>query len=418
MAEKFKSGIPRETREKSYLQSFDRQKLDSSDPADFASKLLSFVRQNKVAADALIAGNVQMLGFEALRERFGDQWDGIKDKVHLLTETTIKKHISSDDVYCLMNDEQFIVLFGRATKAAAGVTANLIGKEVNEKLSGAGAGGDAVSVKPMVFEVPRTDPPPKTIEGLGATVEEAQRAAEKAEEARIEAAREKLGIRFWPVANMRKRLVSCYQAEITAPEDVDLDVDVDPGTGAAAATLDRFLLQKAGVALTDATSQGMKAFLIVPVHFDTLAIKSFRTRYLEICKILPQVADRKLVLLINGLEDGVPQARLHGIFTYLSPYVSGFIGQFGRGFRRADKLGGLQMMAVAMDGTGMDHPGPPDVSAMKEFVVGNKSRHIRRYFMNAGTFDCATMARRARFDYVQGIGVAPAMPMHGKVFNI
>ena len=170
MADKFKSGIPRETREKSYLQSFDRQKLDSSDPADFASKLLSFVRQNKVAADALIAGNVQMLGFEALRERFGDQWDGIKDKVHLLTETTIKKHISSDDVYCLMNDEQFIVLFGRATKAAAGVTANLIGKEVNEKLSGAGAGGDAVSVKPMVFEVPRADPPPKTIEGLGATV--------------------------------------------------------------------------------------------------------------------------------------------------------------------------------------------------------------------------------------------------------
>lgn len=418
MAENFKSGIPRETRKKSYLQSFDRQKLDSSDPADFSSKLLSFVRQNKVAADALIAGNVQMLGFETLRERFGDRWDGIKDKVHLLTESTIKKHISTDDVFCLMNDDQFIVLFGKATKDAASVTANRIGKEVNQKLSGAGVGGDAVSVKPMVFEVPRTDPPPKTIEGLGATVEEAQRSAEKAEEQKIEAAREKLGIRFWPVANMRKRLVSCYQAEITAPEGVDLDLDADAGTGAAAAALDRFLLQKAGVALTEATSQGLKAFLIVPVHFDTIAIKSFRNRYIDICKILPQVADRKLVLLINGLEDGVPQARLHGVFTYLSPYVSGFIGQFGKDFRRADKLGGLKMMAVAMDGTGMDHPGAPDITAMKDFVVGNTSSHIRRYFVNAGTFDCATMARRARFDYVQGVGVAPAMPMHGKVFNI
>src|SRR3546814_19848983 len=72
MDERYQDGIPRESRKAGFLQSFDRQKLDPSDPADFSSKLLSFVRQNKVAADALIAGNVQMLGFEALKERFGE----------------------------------------------------------------------------------------------------------------------------------------------------------------------------------------------------------------------------------------------------------------------------------------------------------------------------------------------------------
>src|SRR3546814_4823248 len=102
MDERYQDGIPRESRKAGFLQSFDRQKLDPSDPADFSSKLLSFVRQNKVAADALIAGNVQMLGFEALKERFGAQWDGIKDKVHLLTEGVIRSEEHTSELQSLM----------------------------------------------------------------------------------------------------------------------------------------------------------------------------------------------------------------------------------------------------------------------------------------------------------------------------
>ena len=60
----------------------------------------------------------------------------------LLTESVIKKHISADDVFCVINDERFIVLFGKATKPDAARTAQAIGREVNSKLSGAGA--DAV----------------------------------------------------------------------------------------------------------------------------------------------------------------------------------------------------------------------------------------------------------------------------------
>lgn len=416
MTEDFDSGIPRETREKSYLQSFDRQKLDASDPADFSSKLLSFVRQNKVAADALIAGNVQMLGFEALREQFGDRWHGIKDKVHLLTESTIKKHITADDVFCLVHEERFIVLFGKADKDAATKTANLIGREVNAKLSGAGVGGDAVSVRPMVFEVPRDEPPPSNIQTLDDTVEEARRKAEQAEEAQVEDAREQLGLRFWPIANVRKRLVSAYRAEIIAPDTLDLELDEISQTGAKEAALDRFLMQKAATALVDAAAQNWRAFLVVPVHFDTLAMKGFRTRYLEVCRILPRLAEQRLVLMVEGLEDGVPQARLHGIFSYVAPFVAGFIGAFGPEFRRADKLGGLKIMAVSLDGSGMEAASGTDFDVLKAFVSGNRSTRIRTYFRNAGSVESATMARRAKFDYIQGGGVAPAMPVHGKVF--
>jgi len=418
MTDGYSDSIPRETRKPSYLQSFDRQKLDSADPADFASKLLSFVRQNKVAADALVAGNIQMLGFETLRERFGERWHTIKDKVHLLTESTIKKHISADDVFCLVNDDTFIVLFGKADKTEGGKVAGAIGKEVNAKLSGAGVGSDAVSVKPVVFEVPRNDPPPSKPAQLEKTVEEAQREAEAQEAAKIEAAQETLRLKFWPVANVRKRLVSCYQAELFAPDGVELDIDEPSQTGAAEAAIDRLVLHRAGAALVDAAAERRRAFLIVPVHFDTLAVKGFRDRYLEICRILPRLAETRLVLMVAGLEDGVPQGRLHGIFTYLAPYVAGFIGQFGFSFRRGDKLGGLKMVGIGVEGAGMAEPGGSEFDAMKGFVAGNGSAKMRRYFFNAASFDAATMARRARFDYVEGAGVAPAMPVHGKVFNL
>lgn len=421
MEDKYNDGIPRETRKAGFLQSFDRQKLDPSDPADFSSKLLSFVRQNKVAADALIAGNVQMLGFEALKERFGDQWHGIKDKVHLLTEGVIKKHITADDVFCLINDERFIVLFGKASKEQANKTAHAIGRDVNARLSGAGAGGDAVSVRPMVFEVPRDNPAAlRSPAGLEESVEEAQKRAQQAEVAKVEAAKDQMRMRFWPVANVRKRLVSCYHADLHVPDGAALGFDPDEpsDTGAVEATIDRLVMQKAGAALVDAAAQKWRALLIVPVHYDTLAAKGYRTQYLEICKLLPRIAEKRMFLMVRGLSDDVPQGRLHTLFSYLAPYVAGFIGDFSLSFRRADKLGGVRLVAIGIDGHAMSTPTPKDIEALKGFMQSNKGTRLRRYFYGAETFEAATAARRSRFDYVQGAGVAPPMPVAGKVFSV
>ncbi len=421
LAETYEDGIPRETRKTGFLQSFDRQKLDPSDRADFTSKVLSFVRENRVAADALIAGNVQMLGFEALKARFGDNWEGIKDKVHLLTEGIIKKNISASDVFLLMNDEKFVVLFGKATRPEADATARKIAREVNAKLSGAGVGMDAVSVRPVVFEVPRDDTEPlKDPVQLEKSVEEAQRDAERQEEARVEAARERMVMRFWPVANVRKRLVSCYHADLHVPADLDLGQGEEgsSGTGAVEATLDRMVLEHAGRALTEAAGRRMRALLIVPVHFETVAAKGFRSAYLDVCKLQPRIAEQRMMLMVRQLPDDVPQGRLHTIFTYLAPFFAGFVGDFSLSFQRADKLGGVGLVAVAVDGSPMADLTAEDVKALKAFAAGNRVAKMRRYFYGAQSFDAATAARRAGFDYVQGTGVAPSMPIHGKVFNI
>ena len=86
--------------------------------------------------------------------------------------------------------------------------------------------------------------------------------------------------------------------------------------------------------------------------------------------------------------------------------------------RLAEKLGGIRMVAIAVDGHGMDTPGHDDVAALKSFIHANRGIRMRRYFYGATSFEAASAARRARFDYVQGTGVAPAMPVAGKVFRV
>mgnify|MGYP003680201243 FL=1 len=111
-----------------YFESFDRQKLDPTDKDGFKSSMIDFCRTNKMAADALMAGNVEMLGLENLKEKFGPNWIKVRGKVHLLTETIIKKIITPNDVYVLANAEQFIVLFGKDDKATANMKARQIAK--------------------------------------------------------------------------------------------------------------------------------------------------------------------------------------------------------------------------------------------------------------------------------------------------
>ena len=55
---------------------------------------------------------------------------------------------------------------------------------------------------------------------------------------------------------------------------------------------------------------------------------------------------------------------------------------------------------------------------MKKFVDAAETSRLRCFFFNAPTVDTGMMAKRANFHYVAGPGVAPAMPVHGKIFSL
>jgi hypothetical protein len=400
-----------------YLDSFSDQKLDTSDPKVFQQKMLAFCRVNANAAEALLAGNIQLLGFEHVRESFGEKWPQVKAKVHLLTESIIKKNISRDDVYVLANDEQFIVLFANTDKAVADRRSKRISDQVNERLHGFNDGTEGLSSQAMVFEVPVADTQKiESIDELAKSVEEVRAEKENEERRGFEEAKEEMRLSFWPVTNIRKRLVSMYQANVVVPEGKMPEVESE--SGALEAALDTFSLSASSEALTEAVNQKKRAFLIVPVSLTTLDIKRFREAYIEQCRLLPQIASKRLLLMVDGIPDDVPQSKLHGVFAYVAPFVAGFVGRFDTGFERGDRLDGISLIGVAADASGMTGPTGKEHLAMSNFVVKNHVGKTRTFFTGITNFDVATAARKVHFDYVQGAGVAPAMSQFGTVFSI
>jgi hypothetical protein len=377
----------------------------------------AFCKKNENAARALLAGNLQLLGFDHVRESFGEKWPEVKARVHLLTEMVIKKHISRDDIYLLANDEQFIVLFAKSDREMADRRAKRISDEVNQRLHGFNDGTEGLSAKAMVLEVPVAEPEKLTsAEGLGKSMEEA-RAAKESEECRaFEDARDEMRLNFWPVANIRKRLVSMYQATVVVPDGKMPDAESE--SGALEAALDTFALGAALPVLTEALEQRKRAILIVPVHLDTLDVKRFREPYIAQCRELPQISSKRLLLMIDGIPDDVPQSKLHGVLSYVAPFVAGFVGRFHVGFERGEKLGGISLVGMAADGGRITAPADLDHRALGAFLKRNRTGRVRSFFTGAATFDAASLASKAGFDYVQGAGVAPAMSQFGAAFSI
>lgn len=400
-----------------YFESFDRQKLDPTDKDGFKSSMIDFCRTNKMAADALLAGNVEMLGLENLKEKFGPNWTKVRGKVHLLTETIIKKTITQNDVYVLANAEQFIVLFSQCDKATANMKAQKIAKEVNQRLHGSGpdSGLDGVTVKSMVFEIPRDEPDKLTdVKALAQTVEET-RAEKQAEEAEaFEQVKEKIRLVYWPITNIRKRLVSMYRAELSMPEGMIPEAPSE--TGALECAKDIASLQLVHGMLKE--SPKAKPLLLLPLHMETLTNKQFREAILVELKLLPEWAERRLLLYILGLDDDVPQTVLHNTFAYISPFCAGFVAEFSRSFTRSDQLQGAGLIGTGCSVGDTNGVTPSLTEELGTFVVKNKVSRNRTFIFNAPDLNTATTARKVNCDYVDGRGVAPALGAFGPVFKI
>lgn len=404
-------------RKQSFYDSYSKQKLDPSDPAAFRNSLLDFVRSNKLVAEALVAGNVQMLGFSEVRKRFGERWPSIKDRILLLAESVIKKHTGPADAFLMVNEEQIVILFGGGDKERATKSSEKIAREINEKLSGvSGIKEGLVTCRALVLELDRNTPVEAltTPEALSQTVEAAQKRQEDLEKQRFQELRSQLRVSYWPMANIRKKLISAYSASVILPVWKTSDEE-QKHTGVFDCELDCFMLTQAGEALLRAGRQ-RRALLIVPVHFDTLATKPLRQQFIAACQLLPRLSSKRILLELADLAEGVPQGRLHTLLSFVGPFFAGFIARQPLTFRNPSRFVGLKMMAIAADGSHVGTPGREDVEHMLGFAKACDKARVRSIFYGAATFEAATAARRANYDYLQGAAVAPAVTDPGRVF--
>jgi hypothetical protein len=380
---------------------------------------MELTRQHKALAQAITAGNVQMLGFEQLKGRLGPHWPKLRDRVHGLAEAIIQKHLGAGDLYLKANDERLIVLFDRLPRAEAEAKARLIAAALDQQLGADKEHGHLIEVRAVAVEL---DPavsikammsPPALLK----TLDQAESDSVKREREAFAKVAAGLRIAYWPVAHLRKRLISMYDAAI--PELASGARPESPGgTGTFFAELDSFALARAGEVLARSHQPRRKAVLIAPIHYDTLSARAHRNRYVETCKSLPKGSAKRLLLQIVDLPVGTPQGRLHQLLSIVGPFFAGFIFRVPAGFRPSELLTGLRLRGFAVDGGHWEKLAKADAEALHVTVEGARKQGYRTWFLNARSLEVATLAKRLHFDYLNGAAVFPRVPEPGLAFSI
>jgi hypothetical protein len=393
------------------------QRLEPGDRVAFHRALVDFLRRNRPAGEPVVAGNVQVLDLDGLRRHFGPRWNTAKQKLHQLTDLTIRRHIAGRDLYFLADEEEFVIMFARAGRAEATVKARAIAAEVNAKLGAVGIDGAQVTVRGFAVELPERSLPRGEL--TAGQIRRAVVEAEKAEASepratpRLAADAEPLRVEYWPVANVRKRLVSMYDARLVGGASGLLDA-----VGRNLTDVDCLFVAAAAETLQRAQLPHHKACLLIAAHYETLQTKSLRDAYVEACRSLPPIARRRLVLEVLGLPADVPQSRLHQVLGVVAPFFLGFALRVPLGFPAPGRYRGMRVLALTVEGRHLPHPSTREFDQLLALVDTARRHRIRTMFLNAASVEAATAARYAHCEYIDGEVVGSRVADPGRSYAL
>lgn len=322
------------------------------------------------------AGNLQMVGLQAVREALGDEWAVRRDTIHSIVEGVIRERVDAGDAHFRLENDDYLVLFvkldhAQATAKAAAIAqeaerlllgelpdhpvsisssvaevdSDFLASRVNSmdellehvKTSGTATGtnddpagnagevtlfgdapvqdgmeGSAQPSDPMIGPGPDLSDLDQSLDGLF------QRKASAAYLKECQAA-------FHPNFSTKRRSFRFYTVHVThlptgGAADASDPMLEDPDE--LEFLLDRYRLTTALLGLHRMMSGGQKGFITVPVSFATLATSRTRNIYLDRFKDLPAGLFRHLAVVITKIPHGTPPSRIAEAFNYIQRFCA------------------------------------------------------------------------------------------------
>ena len=84
----------------------------------------------------VVAGTVQMLVLDKLRQHFGDGWDEVAEKIHIIISNTIERALGSRDAYIRFQGQTYVIVFAGLKSDMAAMKAALIAEEITRRIFG------------------------------------------------------------------------------------------------------------------------------------------------------------------------------------------------------------------------------------------------------------------------------------------
>jgi hypothetical protein len=452
-------------RMKAFLFSEDEAAATRAVRRTGAAPHLRVVAGNAPLPRKIQAGNLQMIGLQAVREALGADWPKRRETIHNIVEGVIRDRLDAGDTHFHLENDDYLVLFVQLNHAQAKAKAAAIAQEAERLILGelpehqisiassvaevdsdflsskvnsmdellqhvktGGAettGTPAASGDVLLFgdepvqdgfaEAAQHRPAP--VMGAGPDLTDLDQSLTSLFQKKTSAAfLKECQASFYPNFSVRRRAFSFYTVHVThmptgRAADASDPMLEDPEE--LEFLLDRYRLTTALLGLHRMVTGGHRGFISIPVSFATLATSRSRNIYLDRFKDLPAGLFRSLSIVITNIPHGTPASRIADAFNYIQRFCAVRILDIGPDTRLIDLYAqtGCQGFATSLP-TAIADPATR-FQALAAFAKRAAWHKMESILWNVSDATELELGVNAGFSFVFGDAVAPQIATPG-----
>lgn len=288
---------------------------------DFELAVRDIMKGSKADAN-VVAGKLQLVGLDEVRESLGDKWPAIAERAFSLAERTIQRHMRTGDVFRRTSEDGFLVLFAHLSENEAQFKARAIADEIREKLTGEIPDLAVAKMTSFAGTVPVDEKTGESEEEIITVIERRL----KEERDRVEAASKaalQTGLRKAKSVHTNATNLSGQAAPmifVRLPSDLREASETLRSLGQHVYQLETetFLLAGAGERVLSGLTKSVGELIVTPVRLATLSQNRTAEAWLDVGRALGEAAKRQIVIEVREVPRDIVSLRLTDLTMRLS----------------------------------------------------------------------------------------------------
>lgn len=364
-------------------------------------------------ASTIMAGCIQFLGLDNIKKRLGQQWPGFVDRALMIAEEALQHHLSDGDIYRMLGDASFQICFESSDQAQARAQVSRILASIEDRIESdlAGAEGE-LSVDSFVAPVPyaRIRDASDPLAALYSSLLEIRDAVNtRAIKRHSIPALRYAGALFqplWSNKDFGRTMNRCLLDTLAGAEATKYLEEIEEldDLVEALANLDCVVFAKSVEGLHHALGDLKRATIVVPVHFQTLALE--QQDFLDIAATLPMPYRRFVLLDVIGVPTATTTRELQRALKTGRTVADRIVLQMSPTDHRMSQPCRSQLWGASISLGECDSEDPLVVQDLTRFAQTASEHGLYSFAYGANTIGKAICVVRAGFDYVCGSAVA------------
>lgn len=277
----------------------------------------------------LVAGRVQLIGLEDVKDALGERWASQARRVTELAEATIRRRLGRSDVLEQTERGEFLICFASLSEREAAFKARAIGREVREKILGTSeldsqikevceVSSEAHEVKLDKQEVVESEDVLDLVMGRLKEAVASAREAERKTMAQIVGSCRIVQVQV-SMANGKDAPIALADFDEITRSGVQAMERARPASDELAAEIDILRLGRSAELLCQNVLES-QPILVVHLDFSTLDHRRFSDRYLQVCRTLIERARTHIAFNVRNISKEFLPAKIIATANVIRPY--------------------------------------------------------------------------------------------------